>query len=182
MILCLSCRRLSASGSVYCTWCRRSLGARRCPKGHASPRYAKCCRTCGSRDLSEAASSIRLRWLGIALGWLLVLGTLRLAIQRFPALLSLAWWAACALGRFLFGDTGSAIIAAARGFLNEALALLLIYTVFALAFKKNPWPLWRGIARLIGRILPFAARFSLAVFRFLKRLVQGPVRSDKEPS
>lgn len=69
MILCLSCYRLWPAGSQYCGHCRKSLGRRRCPHGHASPLAARACTTCGSPKLSPGASCLSLGWLPKLLAW-----------------------------------------------------------------------------------------------------------------
>lgn len=61
MILCLSCRRVSPSGSKYCTSCGTGLGCRFCENGgHPAPLSAEACPTCGTFDLSDGGRAVSL--------------------------------------------------------------------------------------------------------------------------
>ena len=56
-MLCLSCFRWTASGSLFCSGCGRSFGARYCgsKKRHANVMNAQFCAHCGSQKLTDAA-------------------------------------------------------------------------------------------------------------------------------
>ncbi len=90
-MLCLSCRRASPAGSVYCGGCGRTFGSRICGSGHRNrpaPGLA-CCTTCGSLELTEAARYVPIRWAGTLLASLIALFAWRWAVAHLAFLASL---------------------------------------------------------------------------------------------
>lgn len=89
MILCLSCKRLWNSGTVWCGNCHATLGKRLCSEGHASPISATCCTTCGSSKLSKGCPCLPLR-VASAIFMLLLLAAIAPSISHLFALLAVS--------------------------------------------------------------------------------------------
>ena len=82
MWLCRGCRRVTPGrDAVYCVYCSRSFGGRRCPHGHLSPADAISCARCRASDseLSQATGAVNIGWLPRLLAWGCVVGTTYLA-------------------------------------------------------------------------------------------------------
>ena len=77
MRLCLTCRRLSPGGTVYCTQCACTWGCRICPRGHRNAMRSLFCGTCGIDDLTTATAYLPLGWLNRCLTTLMLVGVWR---------------------------------------------------------------------------------------------------------
>lgn len=124
MILCLRCRYLTPSGSVYCSGCGSTFGSRRCEKEHLSPASARFCTTCGSGDLTRATGYLPLGCLSRALAWILLLWGLRLAVFHRESLLRLLGRFTGAILSFVFGPC----------WLCQLLHLMTLVLFFALIY------------------------------------------------
>jgi len=62
MRLCLTCRKLSGSGTLFCSHCGRTFGGRRCPKDHLSPAWSRFCPTCGATALTDPTPYMPFGW------------------------------------------------------------------------------------------------------------------------
>jgi predicted amidophosphoribosyltransferase len=62
MKFCYQCGKASAGDPPFCSKCGRSYDIRFCPRMHRNSRFAKACRECGSRELSEAQPQVSLWW------------------------------------------------------------------------------------------------------------------------
>lgn len=76
IMLCLSCFRWTTSGSLFCSGCGKSYGARYCgsKKRHANVMNTQFCSQCGSQKLTDATLYLPLGWLirGLVLAVLLL--------------------------------------------------------------------------------------------------------------
>ena len=73
MRFCLICRRLSPSGSVFCSSCGCTFEGRICPSHHVNPPTALFCVRCGRPDMTTGARSINFGCLPMVLAWGFVL-------------------------------------------------------------------------------------------------------------
>ena len=115
MKFCYQCSKASVGDPPFCSKCGRSYDIRFCPRMHRNSRFAKACRECGSRELSEAQPQVSLWWkvleflAKVAFGIVLVYGSLALLLDmlRHPQvqaglliigiLVGVLWWAWCQL-------------------------------------------------------------------------------------
>lgn len=159
MILCLSCHALSPSGSIYCWRCGRSFGGRRCRARHLSPRPARSCSQCGSRELSQPTGSLGLGWLTRLLAWLVALLLLRVVLTYLDFVLGALWWA----GSLAFGlATGASLARVASALAAWVLTLLTVTAILRLVRPKWSPP---------SRVLAFVPRATLRAMFGLSRLV-----------
>lgn len=141
MILCLGCKRLWARGTVFCGQCRASLGRPVCPKGHKSPKAARCCTTCGNSDLSRSVRALSLRPVTL--------------IVVVALSLKAASWSAVTVAE----QVHQAIPALVRGFVFWGIACVCVAAVGGKWGRKAAWFL---------ALLPFKATWSgLKVFALL---------------
>jgi hypothetical protein len=168
MRLCLSCFRFHSDNDLYCPYCGRTPGARRCKKGHASPPGARRCAECGSSELSDPGRSVGCGAAAPLLSLACVLLLLRLASAHLRALAGLAF-------RALLWTAGFALDLPPCGFVRLLFALSFWLAAAVLATFLLPSSL-RGGARagirlgqcLLGRLA-----------RLLLRLVVSLLRSPK---
>ena len=179
MILCLSCRALSPTGSLYCQRCRKSFGVKRCPKGHPNPASARYCTQCASESLGPSTPYLPLGLFVRALTWLILLSCLKVAIAHGPGILGLILQAAEALFGFLFGEPATAVLHRIEVAGLQLYVFLLIYTAFAIGLKKNAWPLYRALFRTLWRLSVWLAKTAALFFRLLRRLAEGTPRQGR---
>jgi len=171
-MVCLSCRRASPTGSVYCGRCGRTFGSRICEKGHRNrpaPGLA-CCTSCGSMELTEAARYVPLRGAGIVLACLATLGVWRWAIAHLTLLGGLLWRGALDALALLLDWAPCEIVQDLRRGLSWLLTLWLLGWAMALlpgrggalgtllrslpgAILKTTAGAARPLPRLLGRAL-----------------------------
>ena len=145
MILCLNCKRLSPSGTVYCGGCGSSLGKRICGEGHESDVSAQYCAMCGSASLSRGARSINFR-----------LGTLVLTCFAAWAALKVA---GVPLWHVLYANFMIVLVRVLDVILGLAVWSWLIGLVLGEHARKIIADLWRSVFNLIGRIASNLAAF-----------------------
>jgi len=130
MRYCLSCRKITSGKPSYCNYCGKSYEAKLCQRGHANPRGAEVCSSCGSRNLSLPqmrrkiglnlffAFVLLVPFIGLLAGTLIYIGVFVRALFQNPSgllplmllglVLGLLWllWilGASALRRLLLGD------------------------------------------------------------------------------
>ena len=126
MILCLSCRHASPSGSVYCGHCARSFNARLCSGNHRNTLSAQVCTACASHQLTEACIGLPLGWisrglvlLGLVYGWKWLAAHLCLAERT-------VWSGFCTITAFLFNTRPACV----EGFFTEIFAWIIVMTIF----------------------------------------------------
>lgn len=91
---CRTCFHATAGDPLFCPSCGGSYDKRVCTKGHASPRSAKACGECGSRELSHPQPRRRfVAAAGFALlktiaGAALLVGTIAYAIAFAVAMIN----------------------------------------------------------------------------------------------
>jgi hypothetical protein len=110
MKYCYQCGRVTVGEPLYCNSCGRSYDLKLCSRGHANPRRADFCSTCGSRDLStpQPRVPIQVRLLAFLLsllpGLLLVLlSVLSAAILIWEVLTNPRWLCALLFLGIAFG-------------------------------------------------------------------------------
>ena len=109
MRLCLSCRRVSPGGSIFCGYCARSFGMRLCANKHKNAPHVLCCTTCASPDLTEATQFVPLGCLPIGLSLLCGLALWRWCLAHLCFLGTAAWVFALWLVSLLLGLSPCAI-------------------------------------------------------------------------
>ena len=175
-MLCLSCRRASPAGSVYCGGCGRTFGSRICGSGHRNrpaPGLA-CCTTCGSLELTEAARYVPLRWAGTLLATLISLFAWRWAVAHVIFLASLLWRGALIVLALLLDTTPCEILWDVR----RGLSWLLTLWMFGWAMTLLPG---RGgglgslLRSLPGLVLKALIRLMRPLLRTSYRVLSGLV-------
>lgn len=175
MQFCLTCKRVSPSGSVYCAHCSpaRSFGGRRCPKGHLSPASTRgACIVCGkpNADLSQATAYLNLGCLPRLFAWGII-ATLGLFLWANHAFL---WGVTERLLKHLFtpllGPTSEGVSFALLRLLDRALFWLLFGT---LVLRLIPGKTGANVRAAAGRLTRDLWRLGL---RALHALVQAVVR------
>ena len=181
-MVCLSCRRASPAGSVYCGGCGRTFGSRICGKGHRNrpaPGLA-CCTTCGSLELTEATRYVPLRGTGIVLAGLAALGVWRWAIAHLALLGGLLWRGALDALAVLLDQAPCQIVSDLRRGLSWLLTLWLLGWAMALLPGRGG-ALGIFLRSLPGAILKAAARVARPLPRLLGlalfKLVWQPERT-----
>ncbi len=93
MILCLGCRGLWPTGSVYCPRCQRSFGKRFCPGGHANPMGTTqaVCLTCNQGPLSDGVYYLPLGLIPRLLAWVVFLCAARLLWAHLCCAVRIVW-------------------------------------------------------------------------------------------
>ncbi len=172
MRLCLTCRYLSPSKTLYCAHCARSFGGRRCALRHLSPPHAVCCVQCGRTELSEATASVNL---GGAVGLVVWAGAL--------VFLAFLWRYGAGMGRvaleaaywflaILFPVDSDTLW---RGVERAVVWIVVAFVLLQLIPGQIGQGLRRGIGRslrslwrTLGRLVNF-----LVLFRLLRGFVTG---------
>ena len=167
-MLCLSCRRASPAGSVYCGGCGRTFGSRICGNGHRnrpSPGLA-CCTTCGSVELTDAARYVPLRWVATLLASLTALCIWRWAVAHIALLGGLLWRGVLDVLALLLDRTPCEMVRDLR----QALSWLL--TLWLLGWAMLLLPGRGGTAGTLLRSLPgIALKTITGALRPLPRLL-----------
>jgi len=175
VILCLNCRKLWPTGTVYCGQCGRSFDGRLCPKGHRSPASSDFCLFCGDTKLSQSTPSVQLGWLTRAGGCVVLLLIVRLTVTFGWRLLV----AAASLFGVLFGcATGESPLQVLASVLQFACPLgifVFFWAILRLKQGKDLKPIWL-LYRHTGNLLWRITRFS---WTLILRFIVGTDRSSR---
>jgi hypothetical protein len=72
MVFCITCRYVSPSGSIFCSHCGRTFGARLCPSRHRNPIDAQHCVQCGKPKLTDPTRYLAFGWFSAVIAWTVI--------------------------------------------------------------------------------------------------------------
>ena len=173
MKLCLKCYCLWPRDAAFCGRCRRALGAKRCPKGHANPFLspAATCLTCNEGPL-DGVPCLPLGCVAPLLSLLLLVGLWRWAWHHPGVAISACWRAFLWAMGVLFDTAPGRVGLAVRQGLAWYVALWLLSYLLPQAAGRS--------ARQFLKALPGrAARGLGAAWRFLLPLALRPIRGAR---
>lgn len=175
MRLCLSCRRWSPRGSLYCVSGCGSFGGSRCGKGHLTPGLGAVarCPVCRSADIVPAVPSISTGWAFRLIAWTIAVVALREGFARPGEIFQAAGDAAAWL-------VGPRLLAEAKAVLFFLIALkIFIWCVSVFdadgAKRIDPFP------KLIPFLTKYGGRAITGGWRLLVLIVEGrPLPTKKK--
>ncbi len=180
MIICRSCRTAWPDTAQFCGNCKRSFGGRRCPKGHVSPRSARFCVVCGSKELSEGTRSFSFGPTAKIGAWILAALIFKFTLPWLGVVAASLLSVANQLAGFVLGVEPIQLFV--TGFC-ACLQIGVLIGVFALLCPgfRTQLP---ALGRLVGRSIRFLWGLALPVLkssgRLLKHLVQGVKHEPKK--
>lgn len=168
MKLCLKCYSIWPHDAAFCGRCRRALGAKRCPKGHANPFFspAATCLVCNEGPL-DGVPCLPLGGVAPLLSILLLVGLWRWAWNHPGVAISACWRAFLwAMGVLFDTAPGRVGLAIRQGIAWYVVLWLLSYLLPQGAGRCARHAL-KGLPRLMWRCLR-------ALPRLIRPLIMGP--------
>jgi hypothetical protein len=162
MRFCLTCRRLSPGGTLFCSTCGHSWGGRLCPKGHRNPGNAQFCATCGKPDLTAATGYVPLGC-PVQAASLLVLAAAVRWVWHHAAYLLRGVWAIGLWGASLVSGVPAAALEQGVMRLVSWFAALYVLSLFLPSWLANP--LRKGLSVAAGFALRLVGQAAALVWR-----------------
>lgn len=176
-MFCLSCKKTSPSGSVYCAHCpgSRCFNGVMCKQGHRCQVGTKTCHSCGSNEFSDHTWGLPTGWLAKAATIALLVYLWKVGLNHGSDVANCLWWGATQTFGFLTNSDSNALPNVLRtigaylfigwivglylsmlpgsfgkvgGFLRSLPAQAALFCVRGL--PKLLMMLWRGVIQLSG--------------------------------
>lgn len=158
MRLCLTCYSLWPREAAFCGKCRRPLGTKRCPKGHANSLFspATTCLVCNEGPL-DGVPCLPLDWVITGLTLLLLFGLWRWGWEHAGAIIATFWKVTLWTLGILCNTTPGHVSRMLRQTLAWYVTLWLLSYLLPQAagrstrqgLRKVPWQVWGALRSLL---------------------------------
>ncbi len=167
-MLCLTCRKISPSGSAYCAYCPGpcSFNAPLCAGGHRCPvdKSLQACPICGNSEFSEMTRGIPTGWLAKPVIALLLLGVWKISLAHLGGLMSVGG----TVTAYTFGVVTNTNASTLEFIIRTSLFYAVLLWLLGLGLQLMP-----GSGGAIGKFLRGLPLFALrTLLRWLPRLLR----------